>query len=92
MRDSSYRTSWLDIATDAAHARRASAPYWSTIDRGSTPVPSDFDILRPSAACTWQWIATSAKGTSPMNSRPVMIIRLTQRKMISRAVQFMFVG
>ena len=80
------------MATDAVHARRASAPYLSTICRGSMPVPSDFDMRRPSAACTWQWMATSENGTSPMNSRPVMIIRLTQRKMISRAVQFMSVG
>ena len=89
---SSNRTSWLDIATDAAHARTASAPYFVINPRGSTPVPSDFDMRRPSAACTWQWMATSANGTSPMNSRPVMIILLTQRLMISRAVLFMLFG
>jgi hypothetical protein len=37
-------------------------------------------------------MATSENGTSPMNSRPVMIIRLTQRLMISRAVLFMLLG
>src|SRR5438093_7378655 len=89
---SSKRTSWLDIATDEAHARRASAPYFDIRSRGSTPVPSDLDMRRPSAACTTQWMTTSENGTSPMNSRPVMIIRLTQRLMISLAVQLMFVG
>jgi len=80
------------MATDAAQARTASVPYLSMSLRGSTPVPSDLDIRLPSAACTWQWMATSTNGTSPMNSRPVMIIRLTQRLMISRAVLFMLLG
>ena len=67
-------------------------PYFVIRSRGSTPVPRDFDIRLPSAAWTWQWMTTSANGTSPMNSRPVMIIRLTQRLMISRAVLFMSFG
>jgi len=54
MRLSSNLTSWLDIATDAAHALTASVPYLSISSRGSTPVPSDFDMRRPSVACTTQ--------------------------------------
>ena len=92
MRVSSNRTSWLDIATDAAHARSASVPYFVIRSRGSTPVPRDFDIRLPSAAWTWQWMTTSEKGTSSMKSMPVMIMRLTQRLMISRAVQLTSVG
>ncbi len=51
------------------------------------PVPSDFDIRRPSAACTTEWMTTSKKGCSPRNSFPIIIMRATQRLMISRAVQ-----
>ena len=51
------------------------------------PVPRLFDIRRPSVASTVEWMITSSNGTSPMSSIPAMIIRATQRKMISRAVE-----
>ena len=92
IRLSSKRTSWLDIATDAAHARSASAPYRPMMTRGSSTLPLDLLIRMPSGVCTTQWMATSANGTLPMNSMPVMIIRLTQRLMISRAVELRLVG
>jgi len=60
--------------------------------RGSITLPFDLLIRWPSAVWMTQWMATSAKGTWPMNSRPVMIIRLTQRLMISRAVLSSEVG
>ena len=34
----------------------------SIISSGSTPVPRLFDILRPSAASTVEWMITSVKG------------------------------
>ena len=51
------------------------------------PVPSDFDMRRPSAAWIVEWMYTSVKGMSPANSMPVKIIRATQRLMMSRAVE-----
>ena len=51
------------------------------------PVPSDFDIRRPSGARIVEWMITSWNGISPISSRPAMIIRFSQRKMISRAVE-----
>ena len=51
------------------------------------PVPSDLDIRRPSAAWMVEWIKTSVNGISPMNSIPIIIIRATQRLMMSRAVE-----
>ena len=50
------------------------------------PVPSDFDIRRPSGARIVGLITTSSNGMSPMNSRPIISMRATQRLMMSRAV------
>jgi hypothetical protein len=54
---------------------------------GSIPVPSDFDIRRPSGERIVEWMITSWNGMSPISSSPDMIIRFSQRKMISRAVE-----
>jgi hypothetical protein len=59
---------------------------------GSTPVPSDLDIRRPSGAWTIECRLTRENGMSPMNSRPIMIIRATHRKRISRPVERTSVG
>ncbi len=56
------------------------------------PVPSDLLMRRPSGACTTEWMLTSAKGSSPMNSQPIITMRATQRKMMSRAVESTWVG
>ena len=56
------------------------------------PVPSDFDIRRPSGAWMTEWIGTSVNGSSPVNSIPNITIRATQRKMMSRAVESTSVG
>ena len=56
------------------------------------PVPSDFDIRRPSGAWMIGWTLTSENGMSPVNSSPNMIIRATQRKMMSRPVESTSVG
>ena len=56
------------------------------------PVPRLFDIRRPSAARIVEWTITSVNGISPFSSRPVQIIRFSQRRMISRAVELTFPG
>ncbi len=55
MRSALKRTSWvLDIII--IPKRRASAPAVSIRSIGSTPVPSDLLMRRPSAACTTEWM------------------------------------
>ena len=56
------------------------------------PVPRLFDIRRPSTASTVEWMITSVNGISPSASMPVQIIRFSQRRMISRAVELTFPG
>ena len=56
------------------------------------PVPSDFDIRRPSGAWMTEWMFTSVNGTCSVSSLPNMTIRATQRKMMSRAVELTSVG
>ena len=65
----------------------ASAPWAAISSSGSMPVPRLFDMRRPSAAWTVEWMITSLNGLSPISSMPAMIIRFTQRKMMSRAVE-----
>jgi hypothetical protein len=79
-----------DIASSPK--RSASAPWASISSSGSLPVPSDFDIRLPSGDWITEWIATSANGGSPVNSIPIITIRATQRKMMSRAVESTWVG
>ncbi len=56
------------------------------------PVPSDFDMRRPSGAWITEWMFTSVKGSSPVTSTPNITMRATQRKMMSRAVELRSVG
>ncbi len=70
----------------------ASAPYSSIGSIGSMPVPRLFDMRRPSSASTVEWMITSVNGISPSASRPVQIMRFSQRRMISRAVELTFPG
>jgi hypothetical protein len=51
-------------------------------------LPRLFDIRRPSGARTVEWMITSVNGTSPRSSIPEKIIRFSQSRMISRAVEF----
>ena len=60
--------------------------------RGSRMFPRDFDIFSPSASSTSPWMYTSSNGTSSMNSTPIMIIRATQKKMMSKPVTRTLVG
>ncbi|CUO81731.1 Uncharacterised protein [Flavonifractor plautii] len=63
--------------------RRASAPYWSAISRGSMPLPRLLDILRPLSSRTRPWMNTVWKGGFPVCSQAEKIIRATQKKMMS---------
>jgi hypothetical protein len=72
--------------------RVASVPYLSISSSGSIPVPSDFDMRRPSGARSVEWMITSVNGISPISSRPEKIMRFSQRRMISRAVVCRFPG
>ena len=54
---------WLNI-----HQRMASAPRVSRIDQGSMMLPSDLDILRPSASTMWPRQTTCRYGLSPKTS------------------------
>ena len=92
MRSASKRTSWLPVPTAAAQARTASAPYRSTISSGSTTFPFDLLIRDPSAAWMMLVIITWLNGFFWVNFRPVMIMRATQRKMMSRPVTSTSVG
>ena len=66
--------------------RTPSAPYWSMRARGSGELPSDLDILRPSLSRTMPVKYTLRKGMSPRYSYPAMIMRATQKKMMSGPV------
>ena len=44
-------------------------------------------MRRPSAASTVEWMITSVNGISPSRNRPEKIIRFSQSRMISRAVE-----
>ena len=85
------RTSWVDEILSSPY-RVASAPWASIISSGSTPVPRLFDIRRPSAASTVEWMITSVNGTSPISSSPAQIIRFSHSRMISRAVELTLPG
>ena len=56
--------------------------------RGLTQEASTLGLKYLTVECT----ITSAKGMSPRSSRPAQIIRFTQRRMISRAVESTFPG
>jgi hypothetical protein len=72
--------------------RSASAPKRRTTSSGSMPLPSDFDIFTCLVSRTVPCRYTVWNGTRPMKCRPAMIIRATQKKMISGAVTRTSVG
>ncbi len=55
-------------------------------------LPFDLLMREPSVAWMVLVISTSVNGLRPVNLRPVMIIRATQRKMMSRPVTSVSVG
>src|SRR3712207_7960027 len=62
--------------------RTPSAPYCSMRSSGSMPVPSDFDIRRPSGAWMTEWMLTSRseEHTSELQSRQYLVCRLLLEK------------
>ena len=72
--------------------RRASAPISSITSSGSTTLPLDLLIFCPPSSRTSPVMYTVRNGTSPVNFMPAMIIRATQKKMMSKAVSIRSVG
>ena len=64
-------------------ATRSSVETPSIKSSGSKPLPRVLDILAPLASRTMPWMYTSRNGTSPVNLSVIMIIRATQKKMMS---------
>jgi hypothetical protein len=55
-------------------------------------LPFDFDIFCPSRSRTMPVMYTSRNGTSPMSLSPIMSMRATQKKMMSKPVTRTAVG
>ena len=70
----------------ASAKRTASVPKRSQMSSGSTTFPLDFDIFCRSASRTMPVMYTARNGTSFMNFIPNIIIRATQKKIMSCAV------
>ena len=79
-------------ANAASVKRKASAPYFSIIVSGSTTLPLDLDIFTPSGSLTSACRYTSPNGASPINLRPIIIMRATQKNSISNPVTSTVVG
>ena len=69
-----------------------SAPYSSMSFNGSGELPSDLDIFLPSLSRTMPVKYTFRKGILPVYSYPAIIIRATQKKIISGPVTRSLVG
>ena len=72
--------------------RTPSAPYVAIKSNGSGELPSDFDILRPNLSRTIPVKYTDLNGFSFKYSYPEIIIRATQKKIISGPVTRSHVG
>ena len=59
---------------------------------GSTTLPLVLDILAPCSSSTRLWISTVLNGTSPRKWMPIIIMRATQKKMMSKPVTSTLVG
>jgi hypothetical protein len=100
----SMRSSWKRMscpcgAIDTMPKRRPSAPYLAIRSSGSGELPSDFDILRPCWSRMMPVKYTCLNGIrfssgcpGFVNSRPAMIMRATQKKMMSGPVTSVVVG
>ncbi len=71
---------------EASVKRSASAPYVLVTSRGSITFPRVLDIFSPFSSRTIAWRKTVLNGTSSMKCRPIIIIRATQKKMMSKPV------
>ncbi len=91
-RESSYIMSLPAGAPSISPMRTPSAPNLSIRSRGSGELPSDFDILRPILSLTIPVKYTLLNGLLSANSYPAMIMRATQKKIMSGAVTRSAVG
>ena len=89
---SSKRMSLPAGAESIMPMRTPSAPNFSISSMGSGELPRLFDILRPSLSRTIPVKYTFLNGNLPMYSSPAIIIRATQKKMMSGAVTRSLVG
>ncbi len=86
------RTSEPSGAMRMTEKRSASAPYIAMMSSGSGELPRLFDILRPCLSRMMLVKNTLPKGFSSLNSKPAMIMRATQKKMMSGPVTRSVVG
>ena len=89
---SSNRISLPAGAESIIPIRTPSAPNFSISSIGSGELPRLFDILRPNLSRTIPVKYTFLNGILPIYSSPAMIIRATQKKMISGPVTKSLVG
>ena len=99
IRSSWNRMSWPWGAVETIPNLSPSAPYTSIKSRGSGELPSDLDILRPWASrmipvkyTSLNGILRSSGSPGRTNSSPAMIMRATQKKMMSGPVTSVLVG
>ncbi len=87
--DSACRGS-IRFAVRLATSASTSTP--SIRSSGSSTFPFDFDIFWPSSSRTIALMYTSRNGMRPVNQVVVMIMRATQKKMMSKPVTSTFDG
>ncbi len=80
-------TAWM-----ARVKRRASAPYSRMMSSGSTTLFLVLLIFWPFSSRIRPLISTSRKGTALPKWMPIMIMRATQKKMMSKPVAMIEVG
>ena len=91
MRDLPSGMSRPDALT-ASVKRSASAPTSLTTSSGSITLPIVFDIFRPCSSRTRPLRNTCENGAFPVKRRPIMIMRATQKKRMSKPVMSVSVG
>ena len=89
---SSYIISFPAGAASIRPMRTPSAPYWAIKSSGSGELPSCFDILRPMLSRTMPVKYTLLNGFFPIYSYPAIIMRATQKNMMSGPVTRSDVG
>ena len=80
-----------EVAGALGH-QRLKADAVDEVQAGPSPLPLVLDIFWPSASRTRPWMYTCRKGTSSVNLSAIMIMRATQKKMMSWPVTSTSVG
>ena len=92
IKSSSKRRSFPAAELNKIPTRTPSAPYLSINSIGSGELPRDLDIFRRCLSLTIPVKYTFLNGTCPFHSNPAIIIRATQKKIISGPVTRSAVG